>query len=165
MVDHNHDRIKAIDSREVSDEVHREVLEKARAFKSKRGDGWECRVGEHFICLAYHTSRHIFPDIGREAQPLVALGEKSNGLQVATVATLKGAMGSRDQVMVGNFRNVEAGLVIKMSIIKGPIIGFQSVEEGELLSHLVDGLEKQQVTGGSLEDKSFILSARAILMA
>ena len=43
--------------------------------------------------------------------------------------------------MVGNLMYVEAGIVVKVSIIKGPVFGFQSVREGEFFFHLVDSLE------------------------
>ena len=67
MVDHDHDRIKTIDRREVGNEVDGEVLEEARALKGEGSDGWDCRMGEEFVCLANHTPRNIFPDIGGEA--------------------------------------------------------------------------------------------------
>ena len=74
---------------------------------------------------------------------------------MATVAALKGAVGSSDQIMVDNLGYVEAGLKVEVSIVKGPVFGSWSVKEGEFLFHLVDGLE----------DKSLILSAKTTSMA
>ena len=51
MVNHNHDRIKAIDWEEIGDEVHGEVLEKIRALEGKGDDGWDHRMGEDLVCL------------------------------------------------------------------------------------------------------------------
>ena len=64
------------------------------------------------------------------------------------MATLEGVVSSRDQVMAGNLGNVEAGLVVKLPIVKGPVFGFQPVKERKFLFHLMDGLKDQQVTGG-----------------
>ena len=80
MVDHNHDRIEAINWGEVGDEVHREVLEGKRAFKGKESDGWDHRMGEDLVCLANHTSGNVFPNIGGKARPPVILGKESNGV-------------------------------------------------------------------------------------
>ena len=73
MVDHDHDRIEAIDWGEVGDEVHREILKGLRAFKGKGGDSWERRMGEDLLCLASCASGDIFPDIGGKAGPPVIL--------------------------------------------------------------------------------------------
>ena len=45
MIDHDHDRIKTINWREVGDKVNREVLKEVGALKSKGSDGWDHRVG------------------------------------------------------------------------------------------------------------------------
>ena len=71
MVDHNHNRVKTIDQREISDEVDGEVLEGLGTFKGKGGDGWDHRMGEDFVSLANCASRNIFPDVGEEARPPV----------------------------------------------------------------------------------------------
>ena len=42
---------------------------------------------------------------------------------MATVAALKGAVGSSDQIMVDNLGYVEAGLKVEVSIVKGPVFG------------------------------------------
>ena len=67
MVDHDHDRVKTIDRGKISNEVHGEVLKKAGPFKSKEGGGWDCRMGEHFVCLADCAAEDVFLDIDREA--------------------------------------------------------------------------------------------------
>ena len=124
MVDHDHNRIEAIDRGKVSDEVHREVLERAGSLESKGGGGWDCRMGENFVHLANHTPANIFPDVGREAWPPVILRKEHNGLQVTAMAALEGAVGGGDQVMAGNLRDIEVGLAVKLPIVKGPVFGF-----------------------------------------
>ena len=124
MVDHNHDRIEAIDGGKVGNEVHGEVLKRAGAFKSKGGDGQDYRMGEYLVCLANSIPRDIFSNIDREAWPPVVLGEESNGPQVATMAAFKGAVGSSNQVMVDDLKNVKTGLIVKLSVIQDPIVGF-----------------------------------------
>ena len=71
MVDHNHNRVRTIDQREVSDEVDGEVLEGLGTFKGKGGDGWDHRMSEDFVCLENCVPRNIFLDIGGEARPPV----------------------------------------------------------------------------------------------
>ena len=73
MVNHDHNRIEAINWREVGDEVHGEILEGLRAFKGKGGDSWDRRMGEDLVFLASCASRDIFPDIGRKVRPPVIL--------------------------------------------------------------------------------------------
>ena len=124
MVDHNHDRVKTIDREKIGDEVHGEVLERVGPFKSKGGDGWDHRIGEYLVCLAYCTARDIFSNIDREAWLPVILGEECNDVQMATMAALKRAVGGGSQVMAGHLRYVEAGLVVKAAIIKGLVFGF-----------------------------------------
>ena len=123
MVDHNHDKVKTIDWREVGDEVDGEFLEGVRVLKGKGGDGWDRRMGEDLVHLANCAAGNIFPDISGKARPLVILGKKGNGAKMATMATFEGAVGSSDQIMAGWFRNIEVSLVIKLSVIKGPILG------------------------------------------
>ena len=69
MVDHNHDRIKTVDQREIGNEVGRKVLKGVRALKGKESDGQDHRMGENLVCLANCTPGNIFPDIGGEARP------------------------------------------------------------------------------------------------
>ena len=40
------------------------------------------------------------------------------------MAALEGAVSGRNQVMAGNLGDVEVGLVVKLPIVKGPVIGF-----------------------------------------
>ena len=124
MVDHDHDRIKTINWREVSDKVNREVLEGVRAFKGNGGDGWDHRMGENLVCLANCTARNIFPDIGGKPRPPVVLGKKNNGAKVTAMATFKETMSDGNQIMVGWFRDVEVSLVVESPIVKGPVFGF-----------------------------------------
>ena len=88
MVNHDHDRVKAIDGGKIGNEVHREVLERVGFLESKEGDGWDHRMGEHLVHLAYYTPG--------DAWSPVVLGEECDGLQVAIVAALEGAVGGRD---------------------------------------------------------------------
>ena len=150
MVNHNHDRVKTIDQRKVSDEVDREVLEGVRALKGKGGDGWDCRMGEDLVCLANCAARNVFPDIGGKASPLVILGKESNGTKMTIMATFEGAVGSSNQIMVGWFGDIETSFVIESSIVKGPILGSQPIKEGSF--HLMDGLKDEQVAGGGVLD-------------
>ena len=73
MVDHDHDRIKTIDWREVSYEVNGEVLEGVRALEGKGSDSQDCRMDENLVCLANCASGNIFLDIDGEARPPVIL--------------------------------------------------------------------------------------------
>ena len=73
MVNHDHDRIEAIDWGEVGDEVHGEILKGLRAFKDKGGDSWDHRMGEDLVCLASCISGDVFPDIDGKARPPVIL--------------------------------------------------------------------------------------------
>ena len=121
-------------------------------FESKGSDSWDCRIGEHLVCLADCTSGDIFPNISGEAWPPVILGEEGNGVEVTTMAAFKGTVGSRNKMMAGNVRYIGAGLEVEMSIIEDPIFGFQSVKEGEFLFHPVDSLENQWVNEGQVFD-------------
>ena len=64
MVDHNHDRIEAVDQEKVYNEIHREILEGVGAFKGKGGDSGDSWMGEYLVHLAYHASGDKFPDVG-----------------------------------------------------------------------------------------------------
>ena len=96
MVDHNHDRIKAIDWGEVSDEIHGEVLERMRAFEGEGGDGWYHRMGENLVCLANCISRDMLLDIGGKAGPPVIFGKEGDGVKVTAMATFEGTVGGKD---------------------------------------------------------------------
>ena len=71
-------------------------------------------MGEHLICLADHTPRDIFLDVDGEARPPIIFGEECDGVQMATMAALEGAVDSSNQVMAGNLRHIEAGFEIKV---------------------------------------------------
>ena len=128
MVNHDHDRIKTIDQRKVSDEVDGEVLEGARALKGKRGDSWDCRMGEDLMCLANRTARNIVPDVDEKARPPIVLGKEGNGMKMAAMAAFKGAVSGSNQIVAGQLRDIEMSFVIESSIIKGPILHFRSVK-------------------------------------
>ena len=89
MVDHDHDRIEAIDWGEVSDEINGEVLEGAGALEGKGGDGWDHRMGEDLVHLANHASRNIFPDISEKAWPPVVLGKEGDGAKMEVLMVCK----------------------------------------------------------------------------
>ena len=80
MVDHDHDRIEAIDGGKIGDEVHRKILERIGVLESKGGDDWDCRVGEYLIYLENGTPGDVFPDIGEEAWPSIVLEEECNSV-------------------------------------------------------------------------------------
>ena len=101
MVDHDYERIKAIDWREVGDEVNEEVLEGARALEGKRSDGQDCRMDQDLMCLTNCTPGNIFLDVGGEARPPIILQKEGNGAEVSTVAPLKGTVDGGDQVVAG----------------------------------------------------------------
>ena len=107
MVDHNHDRIEAIDQGKVDNEIHREVLEGTRALEDKGGDGRNCRMGEDLVCLANCTSRNTFLDVGRKARPPVILGKEGNGAKVTIMAAFEGTTGGGDQIVVGQCRDID----------------------------------------------------------
>ena len=73
MVDHDQDRIKTIDWREVGCEIDGEFLKGARVLEGKGSGSQDRRMDENFVCLANCTSRNIFLDIGGEAWPPVIL--------------------------------------------------------------------------------------------
>ena len=60
---------------------------------------------------------------------------------MTTMATLEGAMGSSNQIMASWFRDIETSFVIELSIVEGPILGSQSVEERKFFFHLMDSLK------------------------
>ena len=141
MVDHNHNWIKIIDGEKVGDKIHWKVLEVAGSFEGEGSNDGDSRIDEHLMCLAHHTTKNIFLDIGGETQPPIVLGEEGNCLQVIPMAPLKGAMGGRDQIMASNFQHIEMDFIIEMAVIKSPILDFESVEEGKFLLYLVDCLK------------------------
>ena len=122
MVNNDHDRVKTIDQRKVSDEIDGEVLEGVRALKGKGGDGWDHRMDEDLVCLVSHAARNIFLDIGGKARPPVILGKEGDGAKMTAMAAFKGAVGSSDQIMVGQFGDIEMSFVIELSVVKGPIL-------------------------------------------
>ena len=65
IVNHDHDRVGTGDGGKVSNEVHREVLERVRFFEYEGGDGQDHRMGEHLVCLTDCAARDIFLDIDR----------------------------------------------------------------------------------------------------
>ena len=67
---------------------------------------------------------------------------------MTAIAAFKGTMGGRNQIMAGQFGDIEVVLVVESSIVKGPILGLQPVEEGKFFFYLVDSLEDQWVAGG-----------------
>ena len=71
---------------------------------------------------------------------------------MTTMAAFKGAVGGSDQIMAGQFRDIETSCIIELSIIEGPIFGSWPVKEGKFFFHLVDGLKDEQVTGGGVLD-------------
>ena len=77
IVDHNHDRIKTVDWRKVSNEVNGEVLKGVRALKGKGGNSWDHRMGEDLVCFANHTPGNIFPGIGGKARPPESLKRRA----------------------------------------------------------------------------------------
>ena len=68
------------------------------------------------------------------------------------MTAFEGAVCGGDQVVESGLRNIEAGFVVKATIVKGPVFGFQSIEEEKFFFHLVDGLENQLVTGRQVFD-------------
>ena len=122
MVDHDHDRIKTSNWREGGNEINKEVLERIRVFKGKGGDSQDCRMGEDLVCLANCTARNVFPDIGGKARPPVILGKEGNGAKMTTMTTFEETVGSHDQIMAGQFRNIETSLIVESAIVKGPIL-------------------------------------------
>ena len=98
-------------------------------------------MGKDLVHLANCTSGNIFPDVCGKARPSVILGKEGNGVKMTSMAAFKETMSGGDQVVVGWFKDIEASLVIELSIIKGPIFSFQPVEEGKFFFHLVDGLK------------------------
>ena len=52
------------------------------------------------------------------------------------MAALEGAVSGSNQIMASRFRDVKAGPVIQLSIIKDPVLNSQSVESGRG-SHMV----------------------------
>ena len=141
MVNHDHDRVKTVGQGKIGDEVDGEVLEGARAFKGEGSDGWDHRMGEDLVCLANYTTGNVFPDIGEKARPPVILGEKGNGVKMATVTAFKRTVGSGDQIVASWLGNIETEFIIEASIIEGPILSSSSVEEGKFFLHLMDGLK------------------------
>ena len=141
MVDHDHDKIKAIDWEKVSDEVHGEVLEGTGALEGKGGDGWDCRMGEDLVCLANCAYRNVFLNVGGKARPPVVLGKKGDGAKMTPMAAFKGTVGGSNQIVVSWFGDIEPSFVVESSIIEGPIISSQSVEEGKFFFHLMDSLK------------------------
>ena len=117
MVNHNHDRVKTIDKRKVGSEVNREVLEGMRAL-----EGWDCRIGEDFVCLANCTAGNVFPDIGGKAGPPVILEKEGDGAKMTTMTAFKGAVGDSNQIIASQFGDIETSFVIESSIVKGPIL-------------------------------------------
>ena len=71
MVNHHHDRVEISNGRKVSNEVHGEVLKRVGSFECKGGNGQDCRMDEHLICLADHAARDVLPDIDRNAWPSI----------------------------------------------------------------------------------------------
>ena len=62
-------------------------------------------------------------------------------MKMTIMAALEGAVSGSNQIMASRFWDINAGLVIQLSIIKGPVLNSQSVEEGKFLLQLVDGLK------------------------
>ena len=141
MVNHDHDRIEAIDQGKVGDKLHGEVPEGTRALEGKGGYGWDRRIGEDFMCLTNYAPGNVFLNVGGNAWPPVILGKEGDGAKVTTMATLEGVVSSSNQVMAGWFWDIEVGLVIESSVVKGPVFNSRSVKEEEFLFHLVDSLK------------------------
>ena len=146
MVNHDHDRIKVVEQRKVHNEVHGEILERVGVFKHQGSDGEDDWMGKYLVCLADCISRDEFSDIGGEARPPIILRQECNCLQVVSMASFEGAVGTVDQVMASDLWYVEAVLKVEAFIIECLILSTESVEEGEFLFHLVDCLENQRTT-------------------
>ena len=99
------------------------LVQGVRVFEGKEDDSWNCRMSEDLVCLADCTARNIFPDIGGKARPPVILGKEGDGAKMTTMAAFKGAVGGSDQIMAGQFRDIETSCIIELSIIEGPIFG------------------------------------------
>ena len=108
-------------------------------------------MGENLVYLANCTARDVFPDIGEKAGPPVILEKEGNSIKMTAVTALKGTVGGGNQIVVGQFGNIEMGFVIEASIIKCPILSPQPIEEEKPFFHLMDGLKDQWVAGEVLD--------------
>ena len=69
MVDHDHQRIKAVGWGQIGDEVNRELFEQKSSGGGDRDEGRGGRVGDNLVLLAYRTTRDEFGNKNRKTWP------------------------------------------------------------------------------------------------
>ena len=107
MVYHDQNRIVATGKGQVGDEIHRDLLEGAGAFRGDRGErgvGW---VGVHFVGLACSTAGDEFVDEGGHSWPPIILLEKRNGVEVSAVGTSERFVKVLHEGVASSLRDVE----------------------------------------------------------
>ena len=89
MVYHDQNRIIAVGGREVSNEIHGDLLERVGAFRRDGGEQGKGRVGVNLIGLASSTAGDEFLDKGGHSQPPIVLLEKGDGVEISAVGSGK----------------------------------------------------------------------------
>ena len=112
MVDHDQYGVKAMGDREISDEIHGDLLKGAGAAGRDRGQWGVGGVGIHFVGLASGTAGNEFLDKGSHAWPPIVLLKKGDGVEITTVGAGEGFVDVFDKRVAGRFRDIEAALIV-----------------------------------------------------
>ena len=123
MVDHDQNRIIAMGKGQIRDEIHRDLLEGAGAFRGDRGKGGMGQVGVDLIGLASSAASNELADKGGHSWPPIILLEKGDGAEISTMSTHEGFMNIFYEEVSGRFGDVEAQFVIESALIKVPVLG------------------------------------------
>ena len=86
MVYHDQNRIIAVGGGEVGDEIHRDLLEGACAFRQDGGKWGMRKVGVHLVGLACSAAGNELVNEGGQSWPPVVLLEKGDSVEITAMS-------------------------------------------------------------------------------
>jgi hypothetical protein len=152
MVNYNHDRVEAKGDREVSDQVHRDLLEWTSGRRDKGSQGG-CRwVGIHLMRLTGGTAHDKSADEHIQAGPPKVPSDKVLGAEDATMAPCSRLMEGGDNIAASPLWDIEASLEVQLPIMIEPVLLAGMGKEGGSLVEGLEGREHKRVRGGGQGD-------------
>ena len=150
MVDHDQQRIKARGSREVGDQVTRDLLEGTRGMRLDWGEWGDSGVCVQLVLLASGTAINVLAHELCETQPLEFRSDELASLEVSRVTSglvvvAAGKDGPAEGVLRGD---IDATLVGQDMVVELPVREARSECSGDVLQGHLQVLEDERVRFG-----------------